>query len=157
MCVCVCPSVALVIQLAKQMCCITLSSLACPAIPYFSTLSHKWHYFGKILFNIKWVFWFYLQLLSETLLIQRSIQRDIIINVHRSLHKVPIIQTKLWSNFNSLNRILKGEGGKLKYQISWKFMQWELSYSMQMDGQTDRQTHRDDVPNCHCLQICKCA
>jgi len=51
-----CVSVALVIQLVNQMCCVTLSLVTCLALPYFSTLSHKWHYFGKILFNIKCVF-----------------------------------------------------------------------------------------------------
>ena len=37
--------------------------------------------FGKNLLNIKCVFWFYLQLLFETFLILRRIQRDIVINV----------------------------------------------------------------------------
>ena len=44
----------------------------------------------KTLLNIKHVFWFSLQLLSETFLILRRIQRDIIINVHRSSCKMPV-------------------------------------------------------------------
>jgi hypothetical protein len=47
--------------------------------------------FGKILLNIKRVFSFSVQLLSKTFLVLRIIQRDIIINVHRSLYKVPIV------------------------------------------------------------------
>ena len=37
--------VALVIQHTKCMCHIILSSVACPAIPQFSTKSHKWNNF----------------------------------------------------------------------------------------------------------------
>jgi hypothetical protein len=37
-----------------------------PAVPYFSTLSHKYHNFRKSSLNIRCVFRFSLQLLSET-------------------------------------------------------------------------------------------
>ena len=47
--------------------------------------------FGKKLLNKKCVFCFTLQLWSETFLILRIIQQDIIINVHRSSCKVPVI------------------------------------------------------------------
>ena len=47
--------------------------------------------FEKTLLNIKCVFWFSLQLLPETFLIFRIIQRDSIINVRRLLCKVPTI------------------------------------------------------------------
>jgi hypothetical protein len=47
--------------------------------------------FGKKLLNIKCAIWFSLQLLSETFLIPRSIQREIIINVLRSSRKLPVI------------------------------------------------------------------
>ena len=51
--------------------------------------------FGKRLLNTKCVFWFSLQLLSETFLIIRRIKRDIVINVHWSSCKVPVILVKI--------------------------------------------------------------
>jgi hypothetical protein len=86
-----CVSVTLVIQIAVRMYRIILSCVAPPSLPYFSTLSQKLMIFGKILWNIKCVFPFSLQLLSETFLILRRTQRDIIINVHRFSRKVPVI------------------------------------------------------------------
>ena len=46
--------------------------------------------FGKMLLNIKCVFWFSLQLLSEVFIILRRIYRDIT-NVHTSFYKVLVI------------------------------------------------------------------
>jgi hypothetical protein len=65
--------------------------------------------------NIKCVFRFALQILSEILLILRRIQGDIIINVHRSSRKVPIILV----NFKETWGFSSTEFRKiLKYQIS---------------------------------------
>jgi hypothetical protein len=68
-CVCVCVCVDLGIKHAMRMRHIILSSVACPAVQYFSSLSHKMHDFrGKKLLHIKSVFRFSLQLLFETFL-----------------------------------------------------------------------------------------
>jgi hypothetical protein len=61
--------------------------------------------FGKKLLNIKCVFCIYLQLLSETFLILRRIQWDII-NVHRSSCKVPVILVRFkWNRFSKNTEI----------------------------------------------------
>ena len=52
---------------------ITLSLVACPALPLFSTLSYKRQYFMRHLANIKCVFRFSLQLLCVTFLILKEI------------------------------------------------------------------------------------
>jgi hypothetical protein len=85
-------SVALVIQNSKRMSIVILSSVACPALQYFSTLAHKRHDFReKILLNIERGFWFFLQLLSEKFFILRRIQPDIIINLFRYSRTVLVI------------------------------------------------------------------
>jgi hypothetical protein len=63
--------------------------------------------FGKKLLNIKCVFWFYLQLLSETFLILRRIQLDIIVNVHRSSCKVPLLLSDFNETWNVSRQILE--------------------------------------------------
>ena len=90
-CVCVCVCVlVLVIRRAMRMRRTILSSVACLALSYFITLSHKRHDFFKKM-NTKCVFSFPAQLLSETFLILIRKRRYITINVHWSSHKVPVV------------------------------------------------------------------
>ena len=67
--------------------CSVVSSIACLALQFFFS-----HYLikgtifgGKKVSNIKFVFWFSLQLLSEIFLILRRLERDIIIHVRGML------------------------------------------------------------------------
>jgi hypothetical protein len=69
---------------------ILLSSVACLAVPYSSTLSHKRHDFWKIFVEKKSVSIFSANF-SEMVLVLRRIPLGIIINVRRSIRKEPVI------------------------------------------------------------------
>jgi hypothetical protein len=82
-----------------------LSSMVCLAVPYFSRCLINDTTFGKKLLNIKCIFLFFLQLLSETFLILRRIDRDV--NVLKSPCKVPVILVRLYWNLNFLDGFSK--------------------------------------------------
>ena len=69
-------------------------SVACPALPLSSTLSHKQRDFRVKLLNVRSVFWFSLQLVSETFPILRRNQRDTALNVHKSSCNVPVVRVR---------------------------------------------------------------
>ena len=70
---------------------VIVSSVACPALQYFSTLSHKRHDFRERITEQIMCVLIFLQLLSETFLILKRTEGDISINVHRSSRTVPVI------------------------------------------------------------------
>jgi len=113
---------------------IVLSYAKCLALPYFSTLSHKMQDLRKKLLKLKFFLLFSLQILSETFLILRRIQRDIVTNV-RSIHvKYRLLMPDLNESRIVSRYIIK----ILKYQFSWKFLLWEQSCSCrQTYGRTD--------------------
>jgi hypothetical protein len=82
--------VASVIEHAKRIGRIILSSMPCSALQYFSTLFRKRNDFRGKVIEYKKVFCFSLQPLSEILLIIRIIERYVT-NVHRSSCKGPVI------------------------------------------------------------------
>jgi hypothetical protein len=70
---------------------VILSSMVCVTLPCSSASSYNAHGYRKEFIEHKMRVWFPLQRLSGTFLIIRRLQRDIIINVHRSSHKLPVI------------------------------------------------------------------
>jgi len=141
-----CVFVALFIQHAMHMQNIILSPVTYPALPYFFRLSHKRHDFREKSHWTKHVFWFSIQLLSETFLILGRIQRDMI-EMCIGLHvKYPIFL----SDFNK-NRIFLRDFQKItKYQILRKSLQWKPSCSMRTDRRKDLTTL-----NSRFSQVCK--
>jgi hypothetical protein len=70
---------------------IMLSSVVCLALPYFSTLPHKRHDYPKKVLKHKMCVSIFSTTLSKAFLILRSIQRDTLIKVRRSVCQVPAI------------------------------------------------------------------
>ena len=123
---------------------IILSSVACLAVQYFPTLYHKRHDFRKQFLNIKLCFVFSLQILSDTFLILRRIQRDMITNVFWSSCNVPVV----------LSDIIKLEGSRqilkklLKYLIQRKSVLWTRVVPCgRTDGQTGMTKQTTDYRN----------
>jgi hypothetical protein len=100
---------------------------------------------AKFLLNIKCVFWFSLQNLSAIFLILIRIHWAAVIKLHRS--------SLLLSDFNDTWILLTDFWKILRYQISFKSIQWEHTCSIW----TDRWMDRHNKANSHLLQFCKCA
>ena len=123
-------------------------SLRYPACIAHAPYCHLWAYlplqillhyfvngtvFEETLLNAKCVFWFSLRL-SETFLILRRIEGNVIINADGSAYiKYPLLLPDInepWIFSTDFQKILK-------YQISWKSIQWEQSCFMWTEGRSD--------------------
>jgi hypothetical protein len=71
---------------------VLLSFVARLALQYFPRYLTTGTIFGKMFLNKKYLSSFSLQLLSETFLILRRTERDIITKLHKSLCTVPVIR-----------------------------------------------------------------
>jgi hypothetical protein len=126
-----------------------LPSVVCPAVPYFSTLSHKRHDFRRIkLLNVKCVIWSSITLLSETFTIRRSFERGVI-NMNRRLYKIPVNYVRFYENWIFSTDFRKKT--RIPDFIKTCPMGAELFYA---DGRTDTQTDtQTDEANGHFLQF----
>ena len=113
--------------------CTTLSFVVCPVLQYVSTLSHKEHDCRekKKLSNIRRVFWFSLQFLSDTFLILRRSMRGKIKNVHWSSRIVAVILVRFWWTSRFLDRFSKNAH-------IWNFMKIRpVETALHADGRRD--------------------
>ena len=94
--------------------CTILSSVACPTLQNFSTLSNKRQDFReKKILNTKCIFRFSPQYLSDTSLILIRNERDMIKNVYQSTCKVFVILVRFLIFSTDIRKIIK-------YRISWR-------------------------------------
>ena len=110
-----------------------LSSVACPAVQYFSTLSHKWHDFRKKVIENKMCAFTFSTIFSETFLILRKLSK-IWSKKYAGLHVLyPIFLSELYGTW-----IFSTDFQKIhKYTISLESIQWDPEL-FHADGQTGR-------------------
>jgi hypothetical protein len=114
---------------------IILLSVSCSALIFFPTFSYKQYDFQKKkLLNVKRMFWYPLQHLSEIFLIVRRTRWDILkmctgLHIKNPLFLSAINQT--WSLSTDFGEEI------LKYTILRKYVQCTLSYFMRTEGRTD--------------------
>jgi len=107
--------VALFVQCVKRLSPNILSPVACLNLPYFSTLSHKWHEFRKKnLLNIKFLF-SYLYYFSKAFLILRRVERHNFINIQGGSNMTGTVYTCLHTNQSRsyLNHLVYRSSGKV--------------------------------------------
>jgi hypothetical protein len=121
--------------------CAILSSVANPALQYFSTLSHKRYDFRKEVIEHKMcVLVFCITLVWN---ISRSKKKWV-----RFYCKFTYVSSKValhMSDFN-VTWLLPTDFPKLlKYEISWKSVVWEARCSIRTEGRTGRQQHMTNL------------
>jgi len=144
---CECVFVALGIQQAMRMRRFVICDLLCSTICFTLYLINDAIFNKKKLLNIKCTFWVYLQVLSETFLILRRNERDVIKNVNYSSCKMPLFLSgfnETWTLSTYFRKML----------IYIKFHGNPSSGRRVVPrGLTDRQTSRHDEANSRLLQF----
>ena len=137
-CVCVCVCVASGIQHAMCVNHMVIYGLYGSTIFFHITL-HDFEGGGELL-NTECVFWFYLQLMSETFHVLRRNGRDMVIGLHVKYLLFYSDINETWIFSTHFRKIIM-------YQISWKSILRESGSSMRTDGRAGKQQDRYDETN----------
>jgi len=92
------------------------------------------------------MFWFHLQIVSETFLILRKIKRDVVLNVCRSSCKVSVMFVRFYWNLNFLERFSKNT--QISGLMTIRPVGAELFHA-------DRRTDRHDGASSRFAQFCE--
>jgi len=121
-----------------QCACTILSCVAYSAQQYFFSLLHQWHNFRKkkCHWKYKYVFWFPIQSLYETLLIPGRTERDMIKNMYWFSHKITPYSSQILCNI--LDRFWTNT------RVKFHKNPFSGSRVFHADGRTDGGTDRYD-------------
>jgi len=89
------------------MSCIMLSSVACPALPFFPHVLINGKNFGKQSLNTKCVFWFFLQHLPRTRFFIIRTERGMVKHMYWSSSRVPVILVRYEYNLDRGSTVVK--------------------------------------------------
>jgi len=135
-----CVSVTLSVEHANRKRLITriLQYVTYLSLPYFSRNLINGTNFGKMLFDIKSVFWFSPQLLPEIFIILRRIQRDMIINVHGYSSEVTLFLSYFKESWILRTDFREKIYSNIKFRE--KSLQWKPIFS---HADTERERQRE--------------